>query len=75
MMKNVLIVVAHADDETLGCGGTIAKHVANGDKVQLLILADGVTSRTGSISSDSIVRNHASDEAIKIFLLLPLGNN
>lgn len=42
---NILIVVAHADDEVLGCGGAIAKHVDNDDSVYLLIAADGVTSR------------------------------
>ncbi len=42
---NVLIISAHPDDEVLGCGGTIAKHVQNGDEVHVLILAEGVTSR------------------------------
>lgn len=30
---NVLCVVAHPDDEVLGCGGTLAKHFDAGDKV------------------------------------------
>jgi len=37
-MKNkVLIIAVHPDDETLGCGGTLLKHKANGDKIHWLI--------------------------------------
>ena len=32
-MANVLAVVAHPDDEVLGCGGTLWKHHENGDLV------------------------------------------
>ena len=32
-MKEVLVIAPHADDEVLGCGGTIYKHYQNGDKV------------------------------------------
>lgn len=35
---NVLAVVAHPDDEVLGCGATLAKHVDRDDDVQVLIL-------------------------------------
>ena len=28
---NILIVAAHPDDEILGVGGTVARHVENGD--------------------------------------------
>jgi len=45
--NKILIVAAHPDDEVLGCGGTIAKHKKSGDTVSILILGDGITSRTG----------------------------
>lgn len=35
---NVAAVVAHPDDEVLGCGGTLAKHVEAGDDVIVSIL-------------------------------------
>lgn len=41
----VLVVAAHPDDEVLGCGGTIARHVELGHEVQVLIVAEGATSR------------------------------
>tara|TARA_Y100000031_G_C8222425_1_gene386613 strand:- start:1189 stop:1878 length:690 start_codon:yes stop_codon:yes gene_type:complete len=44
-MSNVLVVAAHPDDEVLGCGGTIAKHINQGDEVHVIILAEGITSR------------------------------
>ncbi|MDB4623042.1 PIG-L family deacetylase [bacterium] len=45
MANSILIVAAHPDDEVLGCGGTIAKHADSGDEVQVLIVAEGSTSR------------------------------
>lgn len=44
-MKRVLVVAAHPDDEILGVGATVAKHVAQGDEVYALILGEGQTSR------------------------------
>tara|TARA_B100002051_G_C16734237_1_gene640180 strand:+ start:2058 stop:2750 length:693 start_codon:yes stop_codon:yes gene_type:complete len=43
--SSVLVVAAHPDDEVLGCGGTIARHVDKGDVVHILIVAEGSTSR------------------------------
>lgn len=40
--KQVLVVAPHADDEVLGCGGTIARHVAHGDHVHVLVMTTGV---------------------------------
>lgn len=43
---NVLVLAAHPDDEVLGCGGAIARHAQQGDQVHIVILAEGLTSRT-----------------------------
>ena len=40
-----LVVVAHPDDEVLGCGGTIARLVEQGHGVSVVILGEGATSR------------------------------
>ena len=47
---NVLVVVAHPDDELLGCGGTILKHIRAGDTVYIGILAEGITSRNADVT-------------------------
>ncbi len=44
-LKTILVVAAHPDDEILGVGGTVARHVAKGDQVYAMILGEGQTSR------------------------------
>lgn len=46
MKNNIMVIAAHPDDEVLGCGATIAKHTKAGDKVKVIILAEGLTSRS-----------------------------
>jgi LmbE family N-acetylglucosaminyl deacetylase len=45
--ERVLVVAAHPDDEVLGCGGTMARHVLAGDQVQVVILGEGMMARAG----------------------------
>ncbi len=41
----ILVVVAHPDDEVLGCGATMALRVKQGYRVHLLICATGISGR------------------------------
>ncbi len=40
MNEKVLFISPHPDDETLGCGGTILKHKASGDRIYWLIMTN-----------------------------------
>ena len=59
-MNNILVIAAHPDDEILGCGGTLAKHVFNGDIVNTVIFGEGVTSR------EKVTNQHEKLNKIKI---------
>jgi LmbE family N-acetylglucosaminyl deacetylase len=61
MKKAVLFISTHPDDETIGCGGTILRHKANGDKVYWVIatamkLKDGYDKRAISNRENEIRR-------------------
>lgn len=59
----ILCVVAHPDDEVLGCGATIAKHVEAGDQVLVFVLGDGVSSRLGYTKADMLRRRLQAHKA------------
>jgi len=63
MSSVILVVAAHADDEVLGCGGTLARHVHDGDIVHLVFMADGVTSRAKMTSNEQYQREAAAKNA------------
>jgi len=45
-MNKISIITPHPDDETLGCGGTILKHCADGDSISWFIMT-GMTEKQG----------------------------
>ena len=76
-MTTVLAVVAHPDDEVLGCGGTLARHAAAGADVHCIIVAEGATSRypkhdNGTAVSDvSKLRDAAANACAALGASLP----
>jgi LmbE family N-acetylglucosaminyl deacetylase len=67
MAKNVLVVAAHPDDEILGCGATMARHAAEGDRVMVLLMADGVGARNPENALAALAqRQNAARNANKI---------
>jgi len=50
-MNKILVIAVHPDDETLGCGGTLLKHKANGDEIHWLIATDIKESEDYDISA------------------------
>lgn len=75
MAINVMAIVAHPDDEIIGVGGALRKHVKNGDNVHVLILGDGKTSR--EIVTDknrTSVLSASEDETKRALNILGISN-
>lgn len=54
---NVLAIGAHFDDIELGCGGSLARHVANGDKVYAYI---ATVSGFSNVNNDTVRSNEVA---------------
>lgn len=69
MTNSIAVIVAHPDDEVLGCGGTIARLAKEGREINVLIMADGESSRGNveSVHSAALsARKKAANLACKI---------
>lgn len=67
--RSALVVAPHPDDETLGCGATIARKVASGQEVRVVIASDGRHACPSSIvSPDELaqIRERECLEALEI---------
>lgn len=45
-MSKVLVIAPHADDESLGCGGTLLRHSSEGDQIHWLLVT-GMSKSSG----------------------------
>jgi LmbE family N-acetylglucosaminyl deacetylase len=68
--RRVLVVAAHPDDETLGVGGTIAKHFDNGDTVKVLVVSGHLPPLYARADYDTTVK-----EAAKAFEILGVSES
>ena len=69
MKKKILVIAAHPDDETLGCGGTILKLIRDGYSADVMFLTDGVSSRENKdifIKKFAISRKHNALKACNV---------
>lgn len=77
-MSKVLFIAVHPDDETLGCGGTILKHKAQGDEIFWLVVTNAIKNHPLGFSGefvaqrdklvDDISQAYGFDETIKMYL-------
>ncbi len=63
--KNILVVGAHPDDELLGLGGTLARHVAEGNTVTIALVADTNAVRYETETA-AMVRACAREAALRL---------
>jgi len=64
---NVLAIGAHFDDVELGCGGALARHAAEGDKVYVFVATvSGFTNQYDQSVRSSEVARQEADAAMRI---------
>ena len=65
-MNKILVIAPHPDDETLGCGGTLLKHVFQGDEVHWLIVT-GMLEEYGWSANDIKTRTNEIEQVSGIY--------
>ena len=80
--NRILVVAPHPDDESLGCGGTIARYTQGGSTVALLVVSDGAAlddknERATNLAAERIQETKAAARILGVqqvsFLGLPDG--
>ena len=61
--KRILVIVAHQDDETIGCGGTLAKWSSEGANIKVCFMTDGATGFSSNSGLKAKIKEIRFDEA------------
>jgi len=62
----VLVLAPHPDDEVLGCGGSIIRHVQAGDPVKVIIVTDGAYGAPDRAGDYALTRQQESIAAANV---------
>jgi LmbE family N-acetylglucosaminyl deacetylase len=66
-MNRVMVISPHPDDEAIGCGGTVQKHVLVGDVVHVEVLTSGEKGGHGSDENETaLCREQETETAAAI---------
>ena len=63
LVPRVLVIAPHPDDDTIGCGGTLARLVGRGSRIDVTYVTDGSRSHTSQLFSRERLRDLREDEA------------
>ncbi len=58
---NILVIAPHLDDEVLGCGGTIARHLKEADSVSVCFIAHRIYDHKFDKEKSEIEKKHATE--------------
>ena len=61
--ERVVVLAPHMDDETIGCGGTLALHAQRGANVTVVFMTDG---RHGSSKLSTLPREQREQEQVRL---------
>jgi LmbE family N-acetylglucosaminyl deacetylase len=66
-VKRILVISPHPDDESIGCGGVLRRHVVDGDLVDVIFLTSGEKGGHGWSEAETLlIREQEARAAAKI---------
>jgi LmbE family N-acetylglucosaminyl deacetylase len=62
-MRSILVIAPHPDDEAIGCGGSIASHIKDGDRVDAVFLTSGEKGGHGRTEAETVALREGESES------------